>query len=103
MRSVYVIRLQDEVAQDTRFREANPDYRDGKPCVYVGETGLSVDERFRNHLAGHRASRWVTKFGRHLIRRRCRIEVATNAEEAHAQEAALAARLRRRGWGVWSN
>lgn len=35
----------------------------GSYGVYVGMTGLDPDERFANHKAGHKASRWVRDFG----------------------------------------
>jgi hypothetical protein len=37
---VYVIELSKDVLFEPRFRKNNPDYRAGKPCVYVGMTGL---------------------------------------------------------------
>jgi hypothetical protein len=51
--SVYVVLLACDVLREPRFRRANPDYRPGKPCVYVGMTGLTPDERFDKHKAGH--------------------------------------------------
>lgn len=35
-----------------RFKKANPDYVPGKPCVYVGMTGLDPDVRFDKNKAG---------------------------------------------------
>jgi hypothetical protein len=35
--------------------------------LYVGRTGLTPDERYLNHKAGHRASRWVRRFGIGLL------------------------------------
>ena len=37
---VYVIELSKDVLYEGKFRKANPDYVTGKPCVYVGMTGL---------------------------------------------------------------
>ena len=39
----------------------------GSYGVYVGMTGLDPDERFANHKAGHKASRWVRDFGTTLL------------------------------------
>jgi hypothetical protein len=39
----------------------------GSCGVYVGMTGLDPDERFANHKAGHKASRWVRDFGTALL------------------------------------
>ena len=43
---VYVIELSKDVLYEARFKKANPDYIRGKPCVYVGMTGLDSDVRF---------------------------------------------------------
>jgi hypothetical protein len=40
---VYVVALSLDVLYEPRFRRANPDYVTGKPCVYVGMTGLTPD------------------------------------------------------------
>lgn len=59
--NVYVVRPDPEVLEHKRFRRANPDYLDGKPCVYVGMSALSPDERFENHLRGYKlADRTLT-------------------------------------------
>jgi hypothetical protein len=55
--SVYVIELSKEVLVEARFIRCNPDYRDGKPCVYVGMTGLDPDLRFDKHKAGIQSNR----------------------------------------------
>jgi hypothetical protein len=36
-------------------------------ALYVGETGLSPEERFANHKAGHKSSPWVRKYGKCLL------------------------------------
>ena len=38
-----------------------------KPCVYVGMTGLPVDERFENHKNGYKSAWVVKKYGVRLI------------------------------------
>ena len=40
---VYVIELSNDILHEPRFRKNNPDYVEGKPCVYVGMTGLDPD------------------------------------------------------------
>ena len=47
--SIYVIELRKEVLSNKKFREKNPNYKPGKPCVYVGMTGKSPEERFQQH------------------------------------------------------
>ena len=41
--------------------------RCGKTPVYVGQTARSAEERFEQHKAGYKASRWVRDFGLHLL------------------------------------
>jgi hypothetical protein len=50
--SVYVIELSKEVLREAKFVLCNPGYADGKPCVYVGMSGLDPDIRFDKHKAG---------------------------------------------------
>ena len=38
--NVYVVELHPDVLYEGKFRKSNPDYVPGKPCVYVGMTGL---------------------------------------------------------------
>jgi len=37
-RHVYAIELKPTVLQEPKFIEQNPNYAQGKPCVYVGKT-----------------------------------------------------------------
>src|SRR4051812_2081817 len=64
---VYVIELSKDVLYEPRFRKANPDYMPGKPCVYVGMTGLNPDARFDRHKAGIQANKYVREFGLRLL------------------------------------
>jgi hypothetical protein len=59
---VYVVELSKEVLLESRFRRANPQYVAGKPCVYVGMTGLDPDLRFDKHKAGIQSNRYVTEY-----------------------------------------
>ena len=40
---VYVVELSSDVLLNARFMLANPNYGPGKPCVYVGMTGLDPE------------------------------------------------------------
>src|SRR5689334_7896929 len=64
---VYVIELSRDVLYEPRFRKSNPDYQPGKPCVYVGMTGLMPDERFDKHKAGIKANRFAQRYGLRLL------------------------------------
>ena len=50
--NVYVVLLKPEVARLRKVRRENPIRIEERPCVYVGMTGLSPEERFSNHKAG---------------------------------------------------
>ena len=64
---VYVVELSKDVLYEPRFRKNNPGYVDGKPCVYVGMTGLNPDVRFDKHKAGIQANRFVCEYGLCLL------------------------------------
>lgn len=101
--SVYVIELRPDVMHRKAFAGENADRRDDKPCVYVGQTARTPEERFAQHMAGKRSSRIVREFGVKLKPKLYRYvgPFATRAE-AEAAEKRLAEKLRRRGYAVWS-
>lgn len=65
--SVYVILLDDAVAKHATVLRHNPRRDPAKPCVYVGMTGLPVEERFENHKAGYKSAWTVEKYGKQLL------------------------------------
>jgi hypothetical protein len=90
--NVYVVELDPCASLDS-----------GVGCVYVGETALPPEERWRRHKAGGRtASRVVTRFGRSL-----RPDLAAGVgpfdsrAQAEAAEATLADELRHQGYVVF--
>ena len=101
--NIYVIELDREVLKKRKFREANPDYVEGNPCVYVGMTSKSPEERFKQHKDGHRAARFVTQFGIRLKPRQYESHNPMSRDEASEMEFEKARRLRKKGWGVWVN
>jgi len=100
--SVYVIELDPEVFTCKKFRDANPDWHDRKPCVYVGSTALTPEERFEQHLAGYKANRYAHAYGVRLLprlyRSRQHYESRKLAEQAEKQRALS---LRKHGYAVW--
>jgi len=97
---VYVIELPDQAWNEPRFRKANPDYRLGKPFIYVGMTGLDPDLRFDKHKAGIRANQFVFKYGLRLLP--ALYEVYNPMPyAAREMEVELAIGLREAGYGVW--
>jgi len=101
-RNLYVITLDPEVLWDRRFRQENPGYIEGMPCVYVGMTIHDPGDRFEQHMLGYRSSKYPREYG---------VELALDLLEgfdgaglkAAEQEAALADWLREQGMAVWQN
>ena len=50
-----------------KVRAADPKRDLKKPCVYVGMTGLSLEERFANHKAGIKDAWVVKRYGLRLL------------------------------------
>lgn len=99
---VYVIELDRSlVLLDKRFRDANPDATDQSVCLYVGQTGLTPEERFANHRRGHKYCRLVREHGQRL-RPDLYEDLNPMTYEASAEmEGRLATRLRQQGYAVW--
>ena len=98
---VYVIELSKDVLDEPKFRRANADYRPGKPCVYVGMTGLSPDVRFDKHKAGIQANRYVMLYGVRLMPELYAAYNPMPYDGARDMEVELAIALREKGYGVW--
>lgn len=101
--SVYVIALDPAVLDSRRFSDANPDYRPGKPCVYVGMTGKSPAERFEQHKSGYKSSRYPREYGRYIRWRLFEKFNPMTYVKAQEKEVELAKDLRARGYAVWQN
>jgi hypothetical protein len=99
--NVYVIELSQDVRFEPRFMKSNPDYQQGKPCVYVGMTGLLPDERFDKHKAGIRANRFVTQYGLRLLPALFECYNPMPYDAACEMEVELGIALREAGYGVW--
>jgi hypothetical protein len=100
---VYVVELDPAILDRRKFRELNPRYVPGRPCVYVGLTGLTPERRFRNHKAGYKANPFVRDYGWHL-----RPDLYPDGNpfpyaEGMRQEAFVARELRGLGYGVWQH
>ena len=98
---VYVIELSKGVLYEGRFKKANPGYITGKPCVYVGMTGLDPDTRFDKHKAGIKANRYAREFGLRLLPDLYEIYNPMPYDGARDMEVELAIGLREAGYGVW--
>ena len=101
-RNLYVITLDPEVLWRREFRQENPGYIEGMPCVYVGMTIHEPGDRFQQHKLGYRSSKYPRNYG---------IELAQelidgfdgNGLRDEQREAALAEWLRSQGLAVWQN
>jgi hypothetical protein len=101
-RSLYIITLHPDVLDSNEFRQANPGYVEGMPCVYVGLTIHKPGDRYQQHKAGYRSSKYPRLYG---------IELAMELMEGFdagalkdtEQETALADWLRDQGLAVWQN
>lgn len=98
---VYVIELSKDVLYENKFRKCNPDYETGKPCVYVGMTGLDPDRRFDKHKAGIQSNRFVRDYGLRLLPQFYEAYNPMPYEGARDMEVELAIGLREEGYGVW--
>ena len=98
---VYVVELAPDVLYEPRFRRSNPQYAPGKPCVYVGMTGLDPDTRFDKHKAGIQANRFVRQYGLRLLPALYECYNPMPYDGAREMEVELAIGLREAGYGVW--
>ena len=98
---VYVIELSAAVLDHARFVRCNPNYMAGKPCVYVGMTGLDPDLRFDKHKAGIQSNRYVMRYGQRLLPDLYEGFNPMRYDAAVAREIEIGIDLRSAGWGVW--
>ena len=101
-RNLYVITLDPEVLWRKEFRQENPGYIEGMPCVYVGITIHAPGDRFAQHKAGYRSSKYPRKYGIELA-----LELIDGFDEEglsdEERESGLADWLRDQGCAVWQN
>ena len=109
---VYVIELSRKVfSENTKFRNANPQYNGVLECLYVGMTSKTPRERFEQHKSGRQSkkghklhSNIVHKYG--LCLRPSlyeNMEPLTSRTQALEQEKKLAEDLRKKRYAVWYN
>lgn len=98
--SVYVVLLDPAVGKLRKVRAENPQRNPRKPCVYVGMTGLTPEERFANHKAGIKAAWAVNRYGVCLLPRLFAHLNPMPYEAAVQMEKDLADDLRRAGYTV---
>ena len=99
--NVYVVELSMAVLRERKFRRCNPNYIEGKPCVYVGMTGLDPDVRFDKHKAGIQANRFVQQYGLRLLPDLYEGFNPMSYQDAVDREIEVGIDLRSAGFGVW--
>jgi predicted GIY-YIG superfamily endonuclease len=97
---VYVVLLKPEVGGFRQVLAENPLRDPGKPCVYVGMSGLDPEERFANHKRGEKASSFVKNYGVRLLPELYEHLNPMPFEAAVEMERDLAEDLRREGYTV---
>lgn len=98
--SVYVILLDPSVAELASVLRLNPNRDPAKPCLYVGMTGLAVEERFQNHKNGLKSAWIVKRYGIRLLPDLYEYLNPMPFEAAAQMEKDLAADLRAAGYTV---
>jgi len=110
---VYVVELSKKVfTENTRFRNANPQFNGVLQCLYVGMTSKTPAERYKQHKTGYvnkkgvKISAYIVqKYGSYLrpsLYDHINLKSMTRLE-ALAMEKKLALDLRRKGYAVWFN
>jgi hypothetical protein len=98
---VYVIELSKDVLFEAKFVRANPNYKTGQPCVYVGMTGLDPDVRFDKHKAGIQSNKYAQKYGLRLMPEIYEKFNPMPYADAQYMEVDMGIRLKEKGFGVW--
>ena len=100
---VYVVNLDKKVLSSKRFKERNPDYIEGKPCVYVGQSVHEPKIRFKQHLEGYKSNSFARKHGTFLRHKNTGVKNPYKTRSlAEKAEKKTALRLQKKGYGVWS-
>jgi hypothetical protein len=97
---VYVVLLDESAAKIRSVRGANPNRDPKKPCVYVGMSGLTPEERFANHKRGIKSASVVKRLGIRLLPELYAHLNPMSYEAAAQMEQDLAEDLRRAGYTV---
>jgi len=95
-----VVLLDPAVAKLRKVKVLNPARDPTKPCLYVGMTGLTPEERLANHKSGKKDSPIVKRYGIRLLPELYRHLNPMPFEAAVRMEMDLAEDLRREGYTV---
>ena len=102
--NLYVVDLKKNVLEDRKFKEENPHYNpaQNKPCVYVGYTAKTPEQRFQQHIEGKKCNKYARDFGFRLRPRNYEKYNPISGDRNYAQkkERELAEKLRQKGYAV---
>lgn len=101
--NVYVVKLHPAVLRFEPFRQRNPGYRAGQPCVYVGMTGLTPEQQFANCVQDQYAESFVKRYGLRLMPELYDFANPMPFEAARKMQGELVHSLRMDGYGVWQD
>ena len=101
---VYVIELDQSVADIKKFRAKNPNYVKGISCFYVGQSSRKPSLRFEQHKEGYKSNKYAKYYG---IKLRPDLyekynPIPTRKDAEHIEEY-LSKTLREKGIAVWFN
>ena len=98
---IYVVELDQSVRENRKFAKANPNANPALPCLYVGRTGKSPEQRFEDHKKGHKPSIIVKRYGIKLLPSLYEHLNPMSYEEVQLMEVQHAEALRSQGYAVW--
>mgnify|MGYP001062691866 CR=1 FL=1 len=112
---VYAFFMNEDVLDKNKFREANPNYHKDKPCVYVGMTGKTLEERYEEHTNPQnknysKGSKWMKRHGVRGFSQALAVNLLSHPNisretltygEALQNEKLYAEWLSSKGYGVW--
>ena len=101
---VYVIDLDEKVANHKRFRSKNPKYIKGNGCVYVGQSSRKPEIRFEQHKEGYKSNFYAKLYGMRLLPHFYeKYNPIPTRKDAENIEAMIGKALRLKHIGVWFN
>jgi hypothetical protein len=100
---VYVIELDKEVLHFQDFISANPKYKQGMPCLFVGETRHTPRKRFNYHLVGYKSHEYIRRYAKRLAPEYYANLNPVSGSQAKEVENHLAKKLRSLGYAVWQH
>ena len=98
---VNVVELDHIVLMHSNFRGANLAQRSDKPCLYVGMTGHTPEERLAQHKSKVEAAKSVRRCGIRLRPKLYELHNPVTFEDAGKMEKEMARPLRGKGFAVW--